>query len=176
MAALCLDTSLEMLWPLCCCCTHRLQWDHWRCLHERSLQAPQSAVMLTACHVLQNSPQFIVQGVEVWTPQGPILGDEEGQNIPPHPLLSRPGLVGRSWVLLEEPFLTTEEGCAKMFHDSLKHIVLIHSGTSFTPFLQKLRGVTPWWDPPPQQTITQKGWWPLCTLGMFFFTSQDIWA
>jgi hypothetical protein len=27
-------------------------------------------VMLLASHVLQNSPQFIVPGVEVWTPKG----------------------------------------------------------------------------------------------------------
>ena len=137
MAALCLDTSLETLWPLCCCCTHHLQWDLCHCLHETSLQAPQATVTLTAHHILQNSPQFIVQGDEVWTPQGPILGAEEGQNIPPQPLLSHLGLVGRSCVLLEDPFLTNEEGCAKMFHSSLKHIVLIHSGTSFTLFLQK---------------------------------------
>ena len=175
MAALCLNASPEMLWPLCCCCMHHLQWDLCRCLHERSLQAPQAAMTLMACHVLQNSPQFIVQRVEVWTTRGPILSAKEGQNIPPQPLLSCLGLVARSWVLLEDPFLTTEEGCAKMFHNSLKHIVLICLGTSFTPFLQKWRGVTPWWGT-PQQTMTQKGWWPLCTLGTLFFTSWDIWA
>ena len=142
MAALCLNASLEMLWPLCCCCTHRLQWELCCCLHERSLQA---AMTLTACHVLQNSPQFIVQRVEVWTTRGPILSAKEGHNIPPQPLLSHLGLVDRSWVLLEDPFLTTEEGCAKIFHNSLKHIVLIRFST---PFLQKWRGVTPWWDTP----------------------------
>ena len=155
-AAPCLDASLEMFWPLCCFCTHRLQWDLCRCLHKRSLQAPQAAVTLIACHALQNSSQFIVQGVKVWTPRGPILGAEEGQNIPPQPILSRLGLVGRRSVLLEDPFLTSEEGCAKMFHNSLKHIVLVHSSSSFTPFLQKWRVVTPWWDPPSPNHNTER--------------------
>jgi hypothetical protein len=53
-------------------------------------------VMLLASHVLQNSPQFIVQRVEVWTPLGPILSPDKGQNVPPQPLLCRLGLVGRS--------------------------------------------------------------------------------
>ena len=52
--------------------------------------------MFLANHVLQNSPQFTVEGVEVWTPQGPILGTVEGQNVPPKPHLSYLGLVGRS--------------------------------------------------------------------------------
>jgi hypothetical protein len=53
-------------------------------------------VILLASHVLQNSPQFTVQGVEVWTPRGPILRADEGQKVPPQPLPSRLGLVGRS--------------------------------------------------------------------------------
>jgi len=63
--------------------------------------------MLLASHTLQNSPQFMVQGLEVWTLRGPILGTDEGRTVPPQPLLSRLGLVGRSSVLLEDPFLTT---------------------------------------------------------------------
>ena len=93
MAALCLDASLETLWPLCCRCMHRPQWDFCHCLYEGSLQA---VVTLSACHVLQNTPQFIVQGVEVRTPQGPSLGTDEGQKVPLQPLLSCLGLVGRS--------------------------------------------------------------------------------
>jgi len=73
MAALCLSASVEMLWPLCCHCTHCLQGDLWCCLYEGSLQALQVVVMLSASHVLQNSPQFTVQGVEVWTPKGQFL-------------------------------------------------------------------------------------------------------
>jgi len=61
MAAICLDRSLKTLQPLCCRRTLRLQGDLCRCLHEGSPQAVQ-AVML------QNSPQFIVQGFEVCTP------------------------------------------------------------------------------------------------------------
>ena len=90
MAALCLDTSLETLRPLCCRGTHRLQGYLWPCFHKGSLQTMQ-VVMLLASHVLQNSPQFIVPGVEVWTPQGPVLGTDKGQNVPPQQLLSRLG-------------------------------------------------------------------------------------
>ena len=42
-------------------------------------------------------------------------------------------LLGRNWVLLEDPFLTTEEGHVKIFHICLYHVLFIHSGTSFTP-------------------------------------------
>jgi len=58
MATLCPDASLETLRSL-------LSW------HALSPGGPLQAVqvvMLSASHVLQNSPQFIVQGVEVWTP------------------------------------------------------------------------------------------------------------
>jgi len=96
MAALCLDASLETLQSLCCHCTHCLWGDLCRYLHEGSLQALQVVVMFSANHVLQNSPQFTVQGFEVWTPQGPILGTDEGQKVPPQPLLSCLGFVGRS--------------------------------------------------------------------------------
>jgi hypothetical protein len=87
MAALCPDANLE---------THHLQGDLCRCFHEGSLQAAQVVVTLSASHVLQNSPQLIVQGVQVWTPRGPILGADKGRNVPPQPLLSRLGLMGRS--------------------------------------------------------------------------------
>jgi len=89
MAALCPDASLETLWPLYRG-THHLQGYSCCCFHEGSRQVVQVVVTLSASHVLQNSPQFIVQGVEVWTPQGPILGADKGQNIPPH----------HSWVIL----------------------------------------------------------------------------
>jgi hypothetical protein len=52
--------------------------------------------------------------------------------------------LGRKWVLLEDLFLTTEEGHVTMFHNSLLHVLLIHSDTSFTHFLQKWRCATPW--------------------------------
>jgi len=89
MAALCLDTSLETLRPLCYRGTHRLQGDLCRCFLEGSLRTVQVVVTLLASHVLQNSPQFIVPGVEVWTPRGPILGANKGRNLPPQPLLRR---------------------------------------------------------------------------------------
>ena len=83
MAAVCLDASLETLRPLCCHHTHThththcLQGDLCRCLHVGSLQALQVVVILLASHVLQNSPQFTVQGIEVWTTRGPILSVDE---------------------------------------------------------------------------------------------------
>ena len=70
MAALCLDASLETFRPLCYRDTHRLQGDLRRCFHEGSLQTVQVVVAFLASHVVQNSPQFIVAGVEVWTPEG----------------------------------------------------------------------------------------------------------
>ena len=91
MAALCLNTSLETLWPLCYCSTCHLQGDLCRCFHEGSLQTVQVVVTLLASHVLQNNPQFILPGVEVWTPRGPILGTDKGRNVPLQQLLSRLG-------------------------------------------------------------------------------------
>jgi len=81
MATLCLDASLETLWPLCCRRTLHLQGDLCCCLHKGSHRALQVVVMLSAFHVLQNSPQFIVQGLEVCIPRRPILGTDEGQRV-----------------------------------------------------------------------------------------------
>jgi len=92
MAALCLDASLETLRPLCYRGTHRLQGDLCRCFQEGSLQTVQVVVTLSASLVLHNSPQFIVQRVEVWTPRGPILGADKCRKIPPQPLLSSLGI------------------------------------------------------------------------------------
>ena len=58
---------------------------------EGSLQTVQVVVTLLASHVLQNNPQFILPGVEVWTPRGPILGTDKGRNVPLQQLLSRLG-------------------------------------------------------------------------------------
>jgi len=111
MAALCLYASLEMLQPLCYDGTHRLQGDLCRYFHEGSLQTVQVVVTLLASPVLQNSPQFVFPGVEVWAPRGAILGADKGQNVCPQPLLSCLGLwSGTGWVLLEGPSVTTEEG------------------------------------------------------------------
>jgi len=141
MAALCPDANLE---------THHLQGDLCRCFHEGSLQAAQVVVTLSASHVLQNSPQLIVQGVQVWTPRGPILGADKGRNVPPQPLLSRLGLMGRSWVLLEDSFLTV---LLKGFTTPCS-ILLIHSGTSFHAFLTKLKKCHPLMGhPPPNHNV-----------------------
>jgi len=91
MAVLCLKGSRETLRPLCYRGTHRLQRDLCRCFHEGSIQTVQVVVTLLASHVPQNSPQFIVPGVPVWTPRGPILGADKCRKVLPQPLLSRLG-------------------------------------------------------------------------------------
>jgi len=55
-------------------------------------------------------PTVYCPGFEVCPPRKPILGTDEGQKVPPQTLLSCLGLLGRNGVLLEDPFLTTEEG------------------------------------------------------------------
>ena len=112
MAALCLDASLQTLRPFCYRGTHRLQEDLCRCFHDGSLQTVQVVVTLLASHVLQNSPQFIVQGFEVWTPRGPILGPDKGPNVLPQPILSRLG------------FWAGTESCWKTHSWPLKRVML----------------------------------------------------
>ena len=82
MATLCPDASLETLRPICYHGTQCLRGDLCRSFHKGFLQAVQGVVALSASHVLQNSPQFIVQGVEVWTPRGLVLGANKGRNVP----------------------------------------------------------------------------------------------
>jgi hypothetical protein len=83
-----------------------------RYLHKGSPQALQAVVTLLACHVLQNSPQFIVQGFEVCSPQGPILGADEGQKVTPQLLLSCLGLWAGT------------ESCWKTHSSPLKKVML----------------------------------------------------
>ena len=112
MAAVWLDASLETLWPLCYRGTQSLQGDLYRCFDEGSLQTVQVVVTPLASQVLQNSPQFIVQGFEVWTPRGPILGADKCRKVLPQPLLSRLG------------FWTGGESCWKIHFWPLKRVVL----------------------------------------------------
>ena len=156
MAALCLDASLETLRPYCYHGTHFLQEDLCCCFHEGSLQTVQVVVMLSASHVLQNIPQFIVQGVDVWTPRGPILGADKCQNVPPQPLLSHLGLVGRRWVLLEDPFLTIEESYVKMFHNCVAY-PLDTLGHQFSHLSRKSEEVSPPDGTPPTKPWRRKG-------------------
>ena len=156
MAILCLNASLETLQPLCYCRTHRLQGDLCHCLHKGSLQALQAVVTLLAFHVLQNSPQFTVQGFEVCTPQGPILGADEGQKVPPQPFWSCFGLVGRSQVLLEDPFLTTEEGHLKTFHNSCSTFSW-YNQAPVSPLSCKIEEVSPPDGTPPTKPWRRKG-------------------
>ena len=149
MTALCPNASLETLWPLCYRGTHCLQRDLCRCFHQGSLQALQVVVTLSPRHVLQNSPQFIVQGVEVWLPEGQSLALIKAETF----------LRSHSWVVLA--MWTGAESCWKTHFWPLKTVVLRRFtspfSTSFwytwaplfTPFSQKWRGVTSWWDAPP---------------------------
>jgi hypothetical protein len=127
---------------------HHLQGNLGCCFHEGPLPAVQVVVALTASHVLQNSPQFIVQGVEVWTPWGPILSSDKGQTF----------LCSHSWVILA--LWAGAQSCWNTHFWPLKRAVLrcftTPCSTSswynwvpvFTPFLQKWRDITPQWDPP----------------------------
>ena len=151
MAALCLNASLETLRPLCYRGTRRLQGVLCRCFHEGSLQTVQVVATLLASHVLQNRPKFIVPGVEVWTPRGPILGAEKGRKFSPQPLLSRLG------------FWAGTESCWKT-HSWLLKVILScftspcntycwYTQTPVSPLYCKNGCVTPWWDT-SHQTMT----------------------
>jgi len=156
MAALCLDANLETLRPLCYRGTHRLQGDLCRCFHEGSLQTVQVFVMLLACHVLQKRPQFIVPGVEVWTPWGPVLGADKSQNVPPQPLLSRLG------------FWAGTESCWKTHSWPLKRVMLScstspcstsswYNRTPVSPISCKNEDVSPADGTPPTKPWRRKG-------------------
>ena len=82
MAVVCHDACLQTVRPLSSRATHSLQGDLCRYFHDGYLQTVHVVVALSASHVVQNSPQFIVHGVEVWTPRGPILGADKGRNVP----------------------------------------------------------------------------------------------
>ena len=80
MAALCLNASLETLRSLCYRSSHCLQGDLCLCFHEGSLQTVQVVVTFLVSRDIKNSPQFIVSGVEVWNPRGPIPSEDKGRN------------------------------------------------------------------------------------------------
>ena len=111
MAALCLDASLETLRPVCYRGTHRDQGDLCRCFHEGSLQTVQVVVTLLASLVIQNSPQFMVPVVEVWTHRGHSSA------------LIKTGTLLRShsWVFLA---LGRTESCWKTHSWPLKRVTL----------------------------------------------------
>jgi len=156
MAALCLNASIETLRPPCYRGTHRLHGDLCRCFHEGSLQTIQVVVTLLASHVLQNSPQFIVQGVEVWTPRGPILGADKGLNVPPQQLLSRLG------------FWAITGSCCKTHSWPLKKVMLScfttpcstscwHTRTPVSPLSCQNEDMSPPAGTPPNKPWRRKG-------------------
>ena len=112
MAALCLDASLEILRPLCCHRTHRLQGDFCRCPHKGSPQALQTAVTFSAHHVLQNNPHFIVQGFRSAHPESQFSALMKASRF----LRSHP------WVVLA--FWAGTESCWKTHSWPLKKVIL----------------------------------------------------
>jgi len=172
MAALCLDASLETLRPLCYRGTHRLQWDLWRCFHEVSLQTVQVVVTLLASHVLQNSPQFIVPVVEVWTPRGPILGADKGRNVPPQPLLSRLGFwagTESSWKTHSWPLKRVMLSCFTTPCRTSSWYIR----TPISPLSCKNENVSPSNVTPPTKPWRRKG---DGIPAPSEFTSRDVWA
>ena len=144
MPALCLQT----LQPLCYRGTHHFHGDPCSFYHEGSLQTVQGVVMLLARLVLQNSPQFVLQGVEVWTPRRPILGSDKYRNVPPQPVLIYLGIVGRSWVagrLISDHW---RELCYEVSQLLVEKSSWYTWAPVFTPLSQKWRNVTPWWYTP----------------------------
>ena len=150
MATLCPIASFEMLQPLCYQGTHHLQGDLCHCFHEGSLQAVQVAVTLSASHVLQNSHSLKSRGLRSGLPEGQSSALIKAGTI----------LHSHSWVVLA--LWAGAESCWKTHFWPMKTVVLRGFTTPcstsswytlppvFTPFSQKLRGVTPWWDTPHQ--------------------------
>ena len=159
MATLCLDTSLEILRPICCRRMHPSGWDICRCLHKdlfmfsTLLWCFRQAISFKMC-----CPRFTVHGVKSGLPEGQ---SSVRKKVAPRPLLSRLGLVASSWVLLEDQFLNIDEFHVKGFHNSLWHILLIQSGTNFALFSQILRVVTLQWDT-ATHSQTEDVWWLPC--------------
>ena len=142
MAYLCLDASLETFWPLCC----RRMLHHWgdlcHCLHKGSPQVLQCCSNVFAMPCPPKWPIVYYPGF--WGLHSPKANSRcwwrpEGSSAA-IPELSWPS--GQELSPAGEPFLTTKEGHVKTFHNSLLHVLLIHSDTSFTPFLQKMKVVT----------------------------------
>jgi len=59
--------------------------------------------------------KYFLADVLFCTPRKQILSTDEGQQVPPQPLLSCLGFSDRNSVLLEDSFLTTEEGQVRCF-------------------------------------------------------------
>jgi len=111
MAALCPDANPEMLWPLCCRRTLHLLGDLCHCLHKGS-QALQAEVTLSACHVLQNSRQFIVRGLRSALPESQFSALMKARRF----------LHRHSWVVLA--FWAGTESCWKTHSWPLKRVII----------------------------------------------------
>jgi hypothetical protein len=127
-------------------------------------------VTLWASHILQNSPQFIVQGVEVWTPWWPSSALIKARTF----LHSCSRVVLALWARAESCWKThfwpVKTVVLRGFTTPCKHILLMHSGTSFHTFLAEL---SPPNGAPPHQTMMQEGWWPPAPSKRI---SRDVWA
>jgi len=145
MATLCLDASLETLRPFCYLGTHRLQGDLCRCFHEDLFRLSRlswhfwQAISSKTAHNLLS--RVLRSGLSEGQSSALI---KAGTFLRSHSWVVL--VLGRTWVLLEDPFLATEEGHVKLFHNVLEHVLLINWDTIFAPFVQKWRCITIWWD------------------------------
>ena len=173
MAALCLNPSLEMLWPLCYHGTHCLQGDLCRCFHKGSLQAVQVVVTLLASHVLQKSPQFIVPGLRSGLPK-----DQSS-------VLIKVGtfLHSHSWVVSLLGFWAGTESCWKTHSWLLKRVMLSCftspcstsswcTRTPVSPLFAQMKCATPCWDASTKPWCRKNDGNPAPSE----CTSRDIWA
>ena len=96
MAALCLDSSLETFSHSTIVARTISRGSSAAAITRDLFRLVQVVVTLSASRVLQNSPQFIVLGVEVWAPREPILGTDKCWNMPPQSLMNHLDLVGGS--------------------------------------------------------------------------------
>jgi len=132
----------------------------------------QAVVTLSACHVLQNNPQFIVQSFDVCTPQKPILGADEVQKVPLQPLLSCLGLWGRNWVCWKTNFWSLKKVMLRCFTTPCS-MSSWYTRTPVSPLPCKNEDVSPL-----DGTLPTKPW---CRKGDGLpapseRTSRDIWA
>ena len=143
MAALCLDASLETLWPLCSHCTLRLLGDPWL---SRVLWRFQHAMFSQTAHSL------LSRGLGSALPESQFSA----------PMKARRFLCSHSWVVLA--FWAGTESCWKTCSWPLKRVMvrcfkllvarpLDALGHQFSPLSCKNEDVSP-----PDETLPAKPW------------------
>jgi hypothetical protein len=123
MDAVCLDASLETLRLLCCRRTNRSQWVFRRCFHEGSLQAFQAIRHAMPSKITHS---LLSIGMRSRLSEGQFSAVMKPRRF----LRSCLGLVGRSWILLEDPFLAIEEVVFRLRAGRFR--ILIRKGIRFS--------------------------------------------